>query len=752
MENKNNEKNNAVKMPKGIQNLMNTVQSSIERLYQNTHMTSYVNNNDIDVIRDKMNNAINGISNRNMDNTGNSSLSMLIKNNSDMRERLMGTNNISNQAKDIEDMFNDKQFTDNFTMMLDDNKAIKEFDDEIDIILKYFPLLNEALDAKKDTVLSADNNTKDYLHFQSDTASDVDLFNNRIKSIKKTYKLLEEFENIYDKIAKYGECFYYVVPYNKAFKKLLNNRKGQGLTYANESMYSQNNISNGIIKFDVNLESENIVIKNDKISSKYNETMKDSKDILGFSDFKLEMNVTGVLEGVVDDYTNTEKFKSKLQNHILSDKDIEKSKDIFAAPDGLVNAKKTIKDNYTEQDFHVNGAIVKEIKRENIIPIYVDNMCLGYYFIECEFDTFFNRRSSFNSITGKNRNLLQENDKREKRDLMINKLSSVLSKHIDASFINNHQDIKDQLYMILNHNDINNERKLTSVKVTYLPPSDVEHMYFELDKDTHRGISDLHNSLVPAKLYISILINTALGILTRSYDKRVYYVKQSVDTNISATVQNVLNQIKKGNFGTREMSSIKNILGITGRFSDYIIPMTAGGESPIQMEVMNGQQIDAHEDYLQKLEQQAIEATDIPYEFVQSGKQVDYAIRLTMANGKMLRKSFRRQSQVEEFGSRLITKLYTYEFGEEENVDLILPPPTLLSINNMNNILQNIDQTVESILQMEISDNDDPELRRIMKKKLMRYHLSTYLDVSVVDRIRVEAENEFKAQQKPQEQ
>ena len=139
------------------------------------------------------------------------------------------------------------------------------------------------------------------------------------------------------------------------------------------------------------------------------------------------------------------------------------------------------------------------------------------------------------------------------------------------------------------------------------------------------------------------------------------------------------------------------------------------------------------------------------YEFVQSGKMVDFAIRLTMANGKMLRKSFRRQSQVEEYGSRMMSKLYFYEYGEEENIEMILPPPTLLTINNMNNILQNVQQNVESILQMEISDTDDQELRRIMMKKLMRYHLSTYLDVSVIDRIKQESINEFKAKQKPEQ-
>ena len=103
--------------------------------------------------------------------------------------------------------------------------------------------------------------------------------------------------------------------------------------------------------------------------------------------------------------------------------------------------------------------------------------------------------------------------------------------------------------MILKHNDIFNRDNGKKIKISFLPESDVFHIAWKKDPITHRGISDLNKSLLPAKLFACLYITNTIGILTRGNDKRVYYVKQSVDTNISKTMLNVISQIKQSNFG-----------------------------------------------------------------------------------------------------------------------------------------------------------------------------------------------------------
>lgn len=90
----------------------------------------------------------------------------------------------------------------------------------------------EALDAIKDSVLTADNFDKEYLTFQSPNigSEDNSAFIEEIESIKKTYQLYDRVERWYDNTSKYGEQFVYKVPYKKALSVLLNRRKNTRFT------------------------------------------------------------------------------------------------------------------------------------------------------------------------------------------------------------------------------------------------------------------------------------------------------------------------------------------------------------------------------------------------------------------------------------------------------------------------------------------------------------------------------------------
>ena len=725
---------------RGVNTLLTTLKNTMDSIYQATHMTSVMNKKDIDVIKSKMDKAISGISSTNQDNVGSSNLSSLIAKNN-IKDQLFGKINGKNVIKGLEDIMNNPETMSNITYLLEQNKNIIEFDTEIDIVLKYFPILSETLDLKKDTVLAADNNNKDYLNFVPVNVEHKLDFDSNIKAMKNKYNLLQEFDNIYDEISKYGEVFYYIVPYKKAFTRLLNSKKNaNAMNFANESSVYKQSVKQGVLEATLDFSSGQIKTNNghNKMDSNlYDSTMSE------FGDVKIELHTVGALQEAVDSETFINEATQKIDRIMSRDTVISSLTDGLEAPDGMIDLDKN---QVSENDIKVHGAVFKKLKRENIIPIYVDNTPLGYYYIECEFDKFVTSNSPFSNPMFNKRNTISmaQEQKEQQKQAMINKLSRVLSKFIDVNFINNHQDMADQIYMILNHNEVYNNKKLSKMKVTFLPPEDVEHLYFELDPVTHRGKSELEKALIPAKLYVCLYVTNALAILTRGYDKRAYYVKQSVDTNIAQSLLTVINQIQKGNFGAREISSIKNILGILGRFQDLVIPLTATGDSPLQMEVMQGQEINTQEEFMQRLEQMSVEALDMPYEFVVQGRQAaDFAMRLTMSNGKVLRKAYKKQSIIQLFGARIGTKLYNYEYDDNINLELQLPPPTFLNITNTNQLIQNVNETVQAISQMELGQDSDPLLTEVFQRKLMRHYLSTYIDSSNIDRIKKEAEMEY---------
>ena len=102
---------------------------------------------------------------------------------------------------------------------------------EIDTVCKFMPKLEEALDVRKDNVISSDHFNKDFLNIiASSNIAKSEEFSKNIDFLKKQYKLNELFSDTYDEAAKYGEKFLYIIPYSEAVSKLLEDKVKDGAT------------------------------------------------------------------------------------------------------------------------------------------------------------------------------------------------------------------------------------------------------------------------------------------------------------------------------------------------------------------------------------------------------------------------------------------------------------------------------------------------------------------------------------------
>ena len=526
---------------------------------------------------------------------------------------------------------------------------------------------------------------------------------------------------MYDNTAKYGEQFVYIIPYSKAFNRMLKQDKDKA-----------SNTNESVIK-------ENFVFNNSIDSNSTNNKSMNTNSL------KVELQIGGVLESACIQHRSLKTVLEKATNFDKTiDDEIEFESPESEGSEGLIDVNKA-----KEKKVHIEvpGCIVKKLKRENVIPIYIEDTCLGYYYIECDFDSLVESNTMTDLMSPLKNNKLNMKDE-VAQDEILKQLSKKLSSFIDANFINSNQDLRKEIYLILKHNELFNNNSVSSLRVTFIPVDDMVHMYFNKDQKTHRGISDLDNALIPAKLYTYLYLNDTLGILTRGHDKRVYYVKNNVDTNISKVLLNTINQIKKSNFGARELTSMKNMLNITGKFNDYVIPVGASGDSPINFEVMQGQNIDPKTDLLEMLEEMAVSSTDVPYEYIQSNKMVDYAVRLTMSNGRFLRKTFKRQAKCELYFSIILSKIYNTEFDENDELQVMLPPPSYLNIANTNQMFQNVTEHISQILEMEMAEEQDEKLKALFARKLKRHYLSTYLDTKSIDTIKDQAMIEAKQENK----
>src|SRR5574344_1978075 len=205
-----------------VSKLANFVQSSLDKLYQNTYYTQSSNKHDLDSIQAKLDASIDSIVSNNKEQTGNSSLSTLYS-----RIQKSSDDPNANVTKDLESLLNDANVLDAGMLgFINDTTTIFDYDNKIDTCIKYMPKLKEALDCRKDNVLSADHFSKDFINVTDESlTNNKEAYNEHIKDIKDKYNFQELTEKIYDNASKYGEQFVYIVPYKKAVARLLNSKK-----------------------------------------------------------------------------------------------------------------------------------------------------------------------------------------------------------------------------------------------------------------------------------------------------------------------------------------------------------------------------------------------------------------------------------------------------------------------------------------------------------------------------------------------
>ena len=736
-----------------INRLSNTIQNNLDNLYSKTYYSQPSNKQDLESIKSKLDSSIDNIVSVNMDNTGKGTMSTLYA-----RMQQQGSNlkpGDKESGKSLESLINDSQVIEAGLMgFINNTTTVFDYDNKIDTILKYMPRLQEALDTRKDNVLSADHFSKDYINItSSNITNDSETYNEHIKFIKETYKFQDLTDEIYEQASKYGEAFVYVVPYKKAVARLLkqkNNTRAELNIKESTIITESGNIQMDELPKDITPEMfkeaglDNIELEcyTGAINSVVENTMRFEKACQSLNEMSLNYEGTNFSEETILESAENIRdiVKGRFQKTIKDDLSFEGFDD--RGQDGLVDKNTAKRKTKDDKFINVPGTIVKVLERKHVIPIYIEEYCFGYYYIEVDgpynpvgdYDKMQDPTMSLkgsNSILSTNSMLDQSN----KQNTIIRFLANQISNFIDAKFINANQDLRNEIYTVLKYNYDNNSSHMNKVRVTFIPPDDMEHVYFNMNKDTHRGISDLDKAMFPATLYCAMYITHSIWNMTRAQDKRVYYVNQTVDTNISKTLLNTINQIKKGNFGIRQIENINHILNITGMFNDYIIPRSPGGQAPIDFEVMQGQQVEWQTEFMTSLEEMAVNSTDVPMEMIQMRNSVDYSSQLTMSSSKFLRKVYNRQSKYQKNLTRIFNKIYNNEFDDNIQLSVVLPPPMFLNITNTNQMMTNVNEYSQSVAQLILDPDEQDPIKNEVIREINKYNLGSYLNIQELEDI-----------------
>lgn len=774
------------------------IQDNIDKAYQSIYYTDNQDSNAINAIRRQMDSSINGLIDKTKISTGYSNMSKiyaqtLAQNDDTLMRELSHTLQDESMLADIMDLYSQNMIT-------------RDMDREIDVVCKYMPKLEEALDIKADHVLTADHFNRDNIRINVLDSMDPEETNDQnsksetntdstIESFKKKYDLSNLASKIYKKTAKYGEEYIYVISYNKALSRLLQKSSGQNLL--TESGYLTESSINSIVEdnnIDLNftyftpqdhnnispLLESGLVYEKDEYSKYKSQLVKINEDAEENS-INVEINTTGVIPSVVSQQSNLNrilqetqslvearkvKIKSDLKTNFtyannINDKIKEYSKDFLQSPTDF--STKGGQDGFTDinqkKDTKVDipGCIVEELEHTMVKPLYIRNIPLGYYYIESDTPLDVNEQTTFSSTLGGLRPRRSTRDRenmtsQQTDNAVLLKIAKQISQKIDAKFINANQDLAQEIYTILKFNADHANGKVSKIRISFIPPEDIVHSYFDLNEKTHRGKSDLERSLFPAKLYSCLYISNTIALLTRGYDKRVYHVRQAVDTNITAVLLNVINQIKQSNFNLRQIENMNNILNITGRFNDLVIPQNANGESPVSFEVMPGQNVEVKTEFMNMLEEMSINQTGVSLEMVNSRTMENTATHITMTNTRFLIKIYNRQIQYEQILSRLFTMIYQNEYDSNNTVEVELPPPVMLNFTNTSQIIAVANELIQNIVTMKMGTEQDEQIKQAFLGKLMRFYFKSFLPLDEIDKMADDAKVDVEAKRQAGDQ
>lgn len=730
-----------------INKKLDLLDQKINGLYQSIYITRPDNKHNIDSLLDNLDAALDKLQGFDTSTSGMTELMRRL-------DTSNGTNT-DNLIKSVTELFEDNNIIGSMAYNDSLHTYIASQNYNYDLICKYLPKLQLALEIKRDNVLCSDNFSKNYLNPQNNKTSkeEVQKFSVNTKKLENEYDLLDFLDDTYMNTSKYGEDFLYIVPYNVAFKRIIKRQNLGNISPRGMQSTIFENYNGG----------EQLICESKTFTSKEFKELAlkegvDIKKMPEIGEIHLHFNTSNVIQSAINEYAvfndkvgdekiqsmasifehsaineeavseagKNEKLDSLFNNLGKGGKKAAQASKVFQRDGLIVNAELRDPDKI---DDNFLGAVLERIPRENIVPIYIGKKCLGYYYFEFATDPTacgFCGGHHSTPILG-NGTRINYDMAEDQQELTVRYISSLISQAIDTKFINANKDLKEEIYAILNYNYKFDMSRTNNIGVTFIPADDIVHCYFKLNEHTHRGISDLVDSVTPAMLYILLYLTDIIGKVTRSADKRVYYVKQNVETNVARTMMNVVQQIKKGNMGMRQIESMNNILNIVGKYNDLVIPLGPSGDPPVSMEVMQGQDINTPTELMDKMEESAINPI-IPFEFVNATMQQDFAIRFSMSNTRFLKTIYTRQRKTQKFFSKIYTKLYNYEYGENNRIiEVVLPPPTYLTYSNNQQIIDNITQTADKLIDIEM-DGEEEDVKQELKRLYVRDTLSTYLD------------------------
>jgi hypothetical protein len=584
-------------------------------------------------------------------------------------------------------------------------------------IYTHIPEAAQALDTFKDNIMSPDDFTKLIFNVKYDNNLD-EKFKKKVEGqfhdIIQKYSFEELADEIIEGTLLYGDQYVAVLSLDEELDRLLSdpiiNKMGSGanLLTENVAMFDLSRVDIEVNKKDI--PDDKLLTESFTEAFRLNE---EEKEIV---------NEDLIKQSVADLVNKNVKIGSKKE--LILERLSAESDKIDETDFSNYGKKKKDKDGSKKKSdkkpLYINGSSIRVLDPSKVVELKIDNVIYGYYYVEGADIGGVPNAGYLGQSTGREvqnpttmgSNIITTNNSKftpntnnfsatglsdEKVNLISRIFLDTISKKINKDFVRHNKEFKDFIYSLVRQDYILKKE----IKMTFFSPNEVVSF----------KVPALYRKIVFfAKLYLAMLTNMLLVKMGRAHDKRIFYVDVGADANYEQAITRVIQDIKTKEFKMDSIGDINTILNLNpGYFDNWYIP-TVNNEKPIEIDTLQGMDVDMNNDFLEFLKQSMMSGIGIPRTLIDETSQVDFARTLSARNANFVRAVIKYQKRLTEPFTKMFRILYEneYKFNNDKESDLLsfidlkdiyvnFPSPASLNMTNLTDQIQVADGNAEFI-------------------------------------------------------
>lgn len=521
--------------------------------------------------------------------------------------------------------------------------------------------LREAILICRDAIISSDivegAMTRNIKFSENGSTSMTDLIST-VESMEDKFKLQNKIKNfIVPKTLEFGEYYAYIIPYAKLFSDFMKRKEDKKFGY---DMYRESTLYDVVqsksdvktsFKSEVRDMFESVHIsrksKDSLLPPKVRLSKEDDAKFFSESIDKMMKNIVvcndpmplnvleegvGSIEYFSESYVDQYTFQEKPERvgDIGSDSFFNRVIKSSSDGDGVYNTtSKSFEKGKkkTERDFdNIHDCYLKIISPTHMVPVQIMNKTIGYYYVTAEDAPAANIGATTSSMYY---NRFEEN---RRESTVIDAIARKIVMSFDKKFLEDNIKFKDLIVDALNYYNVNTQR----VRFQYIPAEYV--VVFKVSEDENgNGTSILEPSLFYAKLYLMLLLFKMMSIILYSNDSRINYIRTSgIDTNVRKKIEEIARTKQQRQITVMDLFSYTSLVNKLGVGAETYIPTGRSNERGMETEVIQGQDVQLNNDFMDMLRKAYILGTGVPDAIMNYMNEADFAKSLELANSRFL--------------------------------------------------------------------------------------------------------------------